>query len=148
MNFLEAQHELAESIKNAAVKVNPYFWQLPGDEPNSLCRFLGIGEEELKKSLRLCKIYNGEKDNFSKNNFEVTMAKAGCDWTTCRLKGTVQRFIKIGKEGHAVLPKDMYDIDGSLSYYPVEDEHVTKGLNGETGERRQQESYRRRWQYF
>jgi hypothetical protein len=127
MNFLEAQQELAESIKTAAAKVKPYFWQLSGDEPNSLCRFLGVAEEELKKSLRLCKIYIGEKDNFSKNNnFEMTMAKSGCDWTTCRLNGIVQRFIKIGKEGQgqAVLPKDMYDLDGSLSYYPVEDEHV------------------------
>jgi hypothetical protein len=125
MNYLEAQQELAESIMNAASKVEAYFWLLSGDEPNSLCRFLGIGEEELKKSLRLCKIYNGEKkDQFSKNNFEVTMAKAGCDWTTCRLNGTVQRFIKIGKEGHAVVPKDMYDADGSLAFYPVEDQHV------------------------
>jgi hypothetical protein len=76
MNYLEAQQELAETIKNAAMKVNPYFWQLSGDKPNSLCRFLGIGEEELKKSLRLCKIYNGPKDQFSKNNFEMTTITA------------------------------------------------------------------------
>jgi hypothetical protein len=36
----------------------------------------------------------------------------------------VERFIKIGKEGEVVLPKDMYDVDGNLSCYPVVDEHI------------------------
>jgi hypothetical protein len=92
-----------------------FFWQLSGDAPNSLCRFLGMTEDELKIVLRLCKIYIGEQDNFSKNNFELTMSHCGCDWTTCRLNGKVERFIKIGKEGQVMLPKDMYDIDGNLS---------------------------------
>jgi hypothetical protein len=124
MNFLEAQQEFADTLKNASSKVNAYFWQLSGDEPNILCRFLGVSEEELKQSLRMCKIYNGEKDKFSKNNFELTMAKACCDWTICRLNGTVERFIRIGKEGKAVVPRDMYDLDGNLAFYPVEDEHI------------------------
>jgi hypothetical protein len=36
----------------------------------------------------------------------------------------LERFIKIGKQGDLVLPKDMYDEDGNISHYPVEDEHV------------------------
>ena len=66
MNFLQAQSELSESIKAAA----SHFWRLSGDEPNSLCHFLGMEEEELKGVLCLCKVYNGEKDNISnpKNN--------------------------------------------------------------------------------
>jgi hypothetical protein len=67
---------------------------------------------------------HGEKDTFSNNNFELTMSFCGCDFTTCQLKGTVERFLKIGKEGNTVLPRDMYDLGGNLSFYPVEDEHV------------------------
>jgi hypothetical protein len=124
MNYLQAQSEFAETVKNASAKVTAYFWKLSGDDANSLCRFLNMSEEELKDVLRLCKIYNGEKDTFSNNNFELTMSLCGCDFTTCRLKGTVERFLKIGKEGKAVLPRDMYDLGGNLSFYPVEDEHV------------------------
>jgi hypothetical protein len=36
----------------------------------------------------------------------------------------LERFILIGKQGELVLPKDMYDKDGNLSHYPVENEHV------------------------
>lgn len=124
MNFLEAQQELAESIKSASSKVETYFWRLSGDAPNSLCKFLGMGEEELKVILRLCRIYTGEKDNFSKNNFEMTMSQSLCDWTTFRLNGKLERYIRIGVGGEITIPKDMYASDGSLSCYPVEDQHV------------------------
>ena len=76
MNYLEAQKQLVDSIKSALTTVNSYFWRLSGDEPNSLCRFLCMEEEELKVILRLCKIYNiynGDKDDFSKNNFKTLM---------------------------------------------------------------------------
>jgi hypothetical protein len=98
MNFLDAQKELAEAISSAGGRVNVYFWRLSGDAPNSLCRFLGMEEEELKVVLRLCKIYN-EKENFSKNNFELLMSQCGCDWTTFRVEGKVERFIRIGNGG-------------------------------------------------
>jgi hypothetical protein len=124
MNFLEAQDQLAESIKTAATKVKSYFWRLSGSDANSLCKFLGMEEEELVVVLRLCKVYIGEKDNFSKNNFETLMAKSCCDYTTFKYNGRQERFIKIGAEGETVLPKDMYGPDGSLSHYPVEDIHV------------------------
>jgi hypothetical protein len=70
MIYLQAQHEFADSIKLVGSKVKSYFWRLSGEEPNSLSRFLGIEEKELKSILRLCKIYPGDKDSFSKNNFE------------------------------------------------------------------------------
>jgi hypothetical protein len=124
MNFLEAQDELAESIKSSATKVKTYFWRLAGNDANSLCRFLGMEEDKLMVVLRLCKVYTGEKDNFSKNNFESLMAKCGCDYTTFKYNGKQERYIKIGSTGETVLPKDMYGVDGTLSYYPVEDEHV------------------------
>jgi hypothetical protein len=126
MNYLDAQKKLAETIAAAGSKVNPYFWRLSGDAPNSLCRFLGIEEEELKLVLRLCKIYTGEKDNFSKNNFELLMSQCGCDWTTFRLYQRVERFIKIGdgSVGEVVLPKNMYDVESNLCCYPVEDQHI------------------------
>jgi hypothetical protein len=124
MNFLDAQKEFAESIKMAGSKVKSYFWRLSGDEPNSLCRFLGMEEKELKSILRLCKIYTGEKDNFSKNNFELLMSQCGLDYTTYRLLSKHERFILIGNvSDELVLPKDMYDTSGALHYYPVEDEH-------------------------
>jgi hypothetical protein len=106
MNFLNAQRELAESIKVVSGKVKSYFWKLSGDDPNSLCKFLCIGEEDLKTVLRLCKIYIGSNDNFSKNNFENTMTLCGCDWTIFKLNGKAERFIRIGEQGGAaILPK-------------------------------------------
>jgi hypothetical protein len=124
MNFLEAQRDLAESIVSAGSKLEAYFWRLSGDEPNSLCRFLCMEEEELKVVLRLCKIYTGEKDNFSKNNFDFLLSQCGCERTTFRLEGKLERFIMIGHGGDVVIPKDMYDGNGKLSYYPVKDVHV------------------------
>ena len=90
MNFLKAQTTLEESIKLASCKVKTYLWQLSGDQPNSFCRFFDIGEEDLTVVFRLCKIYIGEKDNFSKNNFELTMSQCGCDWPTYRLRGKLE----------------------------------------------------------
>jgi hypothetical protein len=98
MNYLEAQKDLAEAIHAASQRVNVYFWQLSGDKPNSLCRFLGMTEDELKIVLRLCKIYIGEKDNFLKNNFELTMSHCGCDWTTCGLDGRWKGSLRLVKK--------------------------------------------------
>jgi hypothetical protein len=81
-------------------------------------------DEELKLVLRPCKIYIGEKDNFSKNNFELLMFQCGCDWTTFRVNARVERFIRIGNGGELVLPKNMYDMEGNLCHYPIEDQHV------------------------
>jgi hypothetical protein len=124
MNFRVAQQQLALQMKTVSSKVNYYFWRLSGDEPNSLCRLLGMEEEELKVVLRVCKVYIGDTDNFSKNNFEQVMALSECDYTTYRINNRVERFIRVGKEGEVVLPKDMYDEEGKLSYYPVDEEHV------------------------
>jgi hypothetical protein len=134
MNYLNAQKELVEAIVTASGKVDTYFWRLSGDQPNSLCRFLGMDEEELKVVLRLCKIYNGERDNFSKNNFDLLMSQCGYDWTTYRLNQKVERFSRIGDVVEIVLPKNMYDLEGNLLHYPIEDQHVriirTKSQHG------------------
>jgi hypothetical protein len=57
MNYLQAQSEFAETVKNTSAKGTAYFWKLSGDDANSLCRFLNMSEEALKDVLRLCKIY-------------------------------------------------------------------------------------------
>jgi hypothetical protein len=124
MNFMEAQKELAEFIKATASTVKAYFWMLQGDGPNSLSRFLGIDEEDLKVVLWLCKIYVGDKDKFSKNNCKLLVTQCETDWTTYRLQGKAVMFIRLGQGGGVVLPEDQYDALGNLSYYPVEDEHV------------------------
>jgi hypothetical protein len=124
MKYRVAQEQLALQMKTVSSKVNYYFWRLSGDEPNSLCRLLGMEEEELKVVLRVYKVYIGDTDNFSKNNFEHVMALSECDYTTYRINNRVERFIRVGKEGEVVLPKDMYDEEGKLSHYPVDDEHV------------------------
>jgi hypothetical protein len=137
MNFLQAQENLAESIIKAGRGVSPYFWRLSGDAANSLNRILGVAEEDLKVILRLCNIYTGENDNFSKKNFDLLITKSGCDWTTYRLNGKVGRFLKIGdKGGRAALPKEIFanfDAD-SLVLYPVQDvnflrRHNTRAAN-------------------
>ena len=69
MSFLVAQSELATCIKKASSQVDFFYWRLSGNAPNSLCKFLGMDEEEFKEELRRCKILTGKNDNFSKNNF-------------------------------------------------------------------------------
>jgi hypothetical protein len=61
MNYLEALQELVTSIKTAASKSSPYFWKLTGDEENSLGKFLGMSDNELRVILRLCKIYTVQR---------------------------------------------------------------------------------------
>jgi hypothetical protein len=58
---MEVQRDLASFIKKRSTLVKASFWRLSGDETNSLCRFLGITEEELKVILRLSKIYTGDQ---------------------------------------------------------------------------------------
>jgi hypothetical protein len=127
MNFQEAQHEFVEFIKSAASKVNAYYWRLSRDAPNSLCKFLGLEEEELKVILRLLRVYNGDNNNFfSKNNFDMLMmmCKPHLDWVPYRLNAKPEHFIKIGHGGEELRPKDFYDSNGHLSLYPVSDQHV------------------------
>jgi hypothetical protein len=124
MNYQQAQQELAETIKAAAAKVKRYFWRLTGDESNSLCRFLGIEESELKTLLRLCRVYTGTKDNLSKNNFELFLNRCGAEWTTFKLLGKMEWFIALGSEGDVVIPKNMYDVDGVLHYAPIDGQHM------------------------
>jgi hypothetical protein len=102
-------------------------WRLTGDEPNSLCWFLGIAEEELKVVLRLSKIYTGDQDNFSKNKFELLVTQCETDWTIYRIQGKPERFIRLGSaDSDIVLPKDHYDSNGTLMFYPMEDEHFRR----------------------
>jgi hypothetical protein len=114
---------LVDSIKAASVRVNAYFWRLSGDEPNSLCRLLGMEEEELKVILHLCKIYIGDKDNLLKKNFDSFLNLCCCEHTTYRLKKQLVWLIKVGNGNSVTVPKDMYDANGCLSYYPIEEEH-------------------------
>jgi hypothetical protein len=127
MNFMEVQRDLAAFIKSSSTTLKGSFWRLTGDEPNSLCRFLGITEEELRVILRLSKIYTGEQNNFSKNKFELLVTQCETDWTTYRIQGKVERFIMLGNaDSDIVLPKDHYDSSGTLTFYPVEDEHLRR----------------------
>jgi hypothetical protein len=127
MDFYQAQQQFAEFIKSASDKVNAYYWRLSGEAPNSLCKFLGVEEEELKTILRLCKVYNVDSnDNFSRNNFEMLMmmCKPHVDWVPYRHNLKPERFIRIGHGGEGLRPKDFYDSDGNLARYPVADEHI------------------------
>jgi hypothetical protein len=129
MDFYEAQQQFAEFIKSAVNKVNAYYWRLSGDAPNSFCKFLCLEEEELKRILRLCKVYHAEfNDNFARTNFEMLMmmCKPNVDWVTYKppLSGKPERFIKIGRGGEGLRPKEFYDLEGNLLKYPVQDENI------------------------
>jgi hypothetical protein len=125
MDFLHAQKLLAGILKSVDERVDQYFWRLTGKEPNSLCILLGIEEESLKVILRACKIYIGDADNVSKRSLELLMDQAGLDFTTFRMKGIFDRFIKLGKKGDLVLPKGMYgSSNGELTHYPVHGQHI------------------------
>ena len=73
MNYFDAIAALAEIIEPLASTTAAYFWRLSGDEPNSLCCFLCIEEEEMKSLLRFCGIYFGEDDKFKSDKFDLTM---------------------------------------------------------------------------
>jgi hypothetical protein len=99
MDFYQAQQQFAEFIKSASNKVNAYYWRLSREAPNSLCKFLGVEEEELKTILRLCKVYDVDSnDNFSRNNFEmlIMMCKPNVDWVPYCHNLKTERFIRIG----------------------------------------------------
>jgi hypothetical protein len=109
--------------------VDAYLWRLSGDAPNSLCKFLGLEEEELKIILRFLRVYNADNNNFfSKNNFDILMLMCTphLDWVSYRLNLKPERFINIGRGVEKLRPKDHYDASGSLRFYPVEDQHVPK----------------------
>jgi hypothetical protein len=126
IDFLQAQKKFSEILKSHIDRLDQYFWRLTGKEPNSLCMVLGIGEDILKAILKTCKVYIGEFDNVSKMNFELLMDHSGLDWTVFKMKGNgVNRFIKLGKRGNLVLPKNMYGSDGELVHYPVQGQHIT-----------------------
>ena len=117
--------ELATTINSAASNCNCYFWRLSSNAPNSLCKFLGVEEDQLKVVLRLCKIYTGKKDNLSKNNFEKFMSVLSrSDWTTFQFNGKKEYFIKIGGGVDSMLkPKDYYDESLTLVHHPIEGTH-------------------------
>ena len=122
---MEAQKNLATSIKSVAGNVNSYFWRLSGDEPNSLCKLLSIQEEELTVILQLCQIYRGQNNNFNKTKFEEFMLMlAPCRWTKVRIKKSNEHFILIGDHGtECDLPKMLYNGEGELTSPPVPDVH-------------------------
>ena len=117
--------ELATTINSVASNLNCYFWRLSGDAPNSVCKFLGVEEAQLKVVLRLCKIYTGKKDNFSKKNFENFMlVLSPRDWTTFQFNGKKEYFIKIGGGvDNNLIPKDYYDESLTLVHYPIVGTH-------------------------
>ena len=86
-DYAQAQQYLANAIQVASTKVNRYYWRVSGNEANSLCRILLLGEEELKVLLRHCRIYQGANDNFSKNHFELLMLACKCEYTSYVLHG-------------------------------------------------------------
>jgi hypothetical protein len=130
MNLHDPQQELSEFIKSAAEKVKRYYWwRLSGDAPNSLCKFLALDEHDLKIILPLCKIYNGDSDSFSKNNFDLLMLRCQphLDWAEYRLNRRPECFIKIGRSGEGgkcKRPKNYYESNGTLLLYPVADKHI------------------------
>jgi hypothetical protein len=120
MDYAQAQQYLANAIQVASTKVNRYYWRVSGNEANSLCRILLLGEEELKVLLRHCRIYQGANDNFSKNHFELLMLACKCEYTLYFIKKTREWFIEIGGHGEkAIVPKLIYNGDGRLNLVPV-----------------------------
>jgi hypothetical protein len=125
MNYAEAQQNLAKSILLVGTNVHRYYWRVSGNETNSLCRILFLGEEELKVKLRNCRILTGANDNFSKKFFDSLMLACQSRWTTYHLKNKKEWFIKIGVHGEsAMVPKMVYDADGAITAYPVVGIHI------------------------
>ena len=75
--------------------------------------------------LRLCEIYIGENDQFSKNKFEEFMVTlAPHRWTKMKTNKINEYFIDIGKHGTPCdLPKKLYNGEGELTIPPIVDVH-------------------------
>jgi hypothetical protein len=56
----------------------------------------------------------------------MMMCKPNVDWVTYKppLSGKPERFIKIGRGGEGLRPKEFYDLEGNLLKYPVQDENI------------------------
>ena len=102
MELFEAQQQFADFVKSLSDTVNAYYWWLSGEAPNSLCKFLGVQENDIKILLRFFKVYHLESnDNFKKKNFDslMLMCHPHVSWVEYRLNGKPERFIKIGLGG-------------------------------------------------
>jgi hypothetical protein len=113
MDFVSARRELSMVIRSLAVGMNRCFWKLSGDDPNSLCRFLCIEEDQLRQVLRLCGVFTDTaktKDRLSKNNFDLLMAEISSGGNTHNTFKKMN-YIEIGDAGEAILPKDVQALD-------------------------------------
>jgi hypothetical protein len=118
MHFLQAQNCLAAIINDFGASTQQYFWRLSGEKPNSLCKFLGRNEEDVKAVLRMCFIYRGPLDKINRKNFENLMSICGCQST----KYNMEYDIAIG-EGVGRISRKNYYPDGKLHFFPTPDIH-------------------------
>ena len=128
MSHVDAQETLASLVKKLSSTTVCYWWKLLGDDHNSLCHLLDVSAQEMRLTLRKCRILYGDNDSFRTSEFEKLMLRIGVDYSTYRPKGKPEYFLKIGAktdDSHAVLvPKDMHSIGGILEQMPVVGVHL------------------------
>jgi len=60
----QAQELLADLIDKLGSTTSCYWWQLHGEDPNSLSRLLDISGKDMRLILRKCRILYGASDSF------------------------------------------------------------------------------------
>ena len=128
MTHVEAQRTLAELINKISLTLACCWWQLLGDEPNSLCRLLDTSWSDFRQILRICRVLCGPADSFRTSVFEEFMLLAKKDYTIYRPTGKPIYFLKIGDridDPHSVeKPKSACSVGGALELVPISGTHV------------------------
>ena len=128
LTHVEAQQALAGLINKLGATAACYWWTLLGDEPNSLCHFLDMSCNDVRLTLRKCRVLCGAADSFRTSEFENLISKIGCDYSIYRPKGKPTCFLKIGDnidDVHSVdKPKEMCSVGGILERMPVLSVHL------------------------
>lgn len=125
MDFYEALKGVAELLKQVSSQTaEAYYWLITGDEPNSLCRLLGITEEEMNTVFVACRIFAPDTSKFSANYFQMLTSLAEVDSTVYKINKVSHRFILIGQGKDYVLPRDAYSTNGDLKVHPVQGKHT------------------------
>jgi len=73
INHVKAQELLAELVNKLGSTTVCYWWKLLGNDHNSLCRFLDVPYDQMRLTLRKCRILYGEGDSFRTSEYESLM---------------------------------------------------------------------------
>ena len=76
--------KLSEILAQISETVQPYWWRLVGNHPESLCRLIQVSESEMMTILRAAEVISGKGDMIKMQKFEVLaslLESKNFDWS-------------------------------------------------------------------